>query len=287
MTPPEVAGTSEQLEGILRPWRKEKLTVGFVPTMGALHRGHLSLVELAMEEADRVVVSIFVNPKQFGPGEDLESYPRTLDSDLDSLGKAGVHCVFLPSVSEIYPPGHSTTVRVAGLTENLCGRYREGHFDGVTTVCTILFDIVRPDLAVFGRKDAQQLAVIRRMVRDLRMGIRIVAGETVRGPDGLALSSRNSYLSEKERAQATVLYRALRKARKMVRGGESRTDRIVRETERVIREASLARLQYVQLVDPDTMEPLDSLHPHGLLAVAVYFGSTRLIDNVILETGDS
>ncbi len=287
MTPPVVAGTSEQLEGILRPWRKEKLTVGFVPTMGALHRGHLSLVELAMEEADRVVVSIFVNPAQFGPGEDLESYPRTVDSDLESLGKAGVHCVFLPSVSEIYPPGHSTTVRVAGLTENLCGGYRKGHFDGVATVCSILFGIIRPDLAVFGRKDAQQLAVIRRMVRDLRMGIRIVAGETVREPDGLALSSRNSYLSEEERAQAPVLYRALRKAREMARGGESRADRIVRETERVIREVPLAKLQYVQLVDPDTMEPLDSLHPHGLLAVAVYFGSTRLIDNVILETGDS
>lgn len=284
MTPLEVAGTFERLESVLRPWREERLTVGFVPTMGALHRGHLSLVELALVEADRVVVSIFVNPAQFGPGEDLENYPRPVENDLDSLRKAGVHCVFLPPVSEIYPPGHSTSVSVSGLTENLCGRYREGHFRGVATVCSILFGMVRPDLAVFGRKDAQQLAVVRRMVRDLRMGIRILAGETVREPDGLALSSRNSYLTEEERAQAPVLYRALRQARESVREGEFRADRIVRETERTIREAPLADIQYVQLVDPDTMEPLDSLHPHGLLAVAVYFGRTRLIDNIILET---
>lgn len=287
MTPLEVARTSERLQTVLRPWREEKLTLGFVPTMGALHRGHLSLVELAMEKSDRVVVSIFVNPSQFAPGEDLESYPRTVDSDLDSLGKAGAHCVFLPPVSEIYPPGHSTTVRVSGLAESLCGMYRTGHFDGVTTVCSILFGIVRPDLAVFGRKDAQQLAVVRRMVRDLRMGIRILAGETVREPDGLALSSRNSYLTEEERSQAAVLHKALRKAREMVREGESGADRIISGTERVIREAHLAEIQYVKLVDPDTMEPLDSLHPHGLLAVAVYFGRTRLIDNIILETGGS
>ncbi|MBN2608030.1 MAG: pantoate--beta-alanine ligase [Candidatus Fermentibacteraceae bacterium] len=279
-----IAGTSQQVEELVRQWRESGLTVGFVPTMGALHRGHISLVELALAETDRVVVSIFVNPAQFGPGEDLDSYPRTVPEDIDSLDGAGAHCVFLPAVSEIYPPGHSTTVKVSGLPESLCGRFRKGHFEGVTTVCAILFGIVRPDAAVFGKKDAQQLAVIRRMVRDLRLGVRIVAGDTVREPDGLAMSSRNAYLGKEERIQAAVIHRALAEASAYVGSGGTGAEKIIETARSIIREAPLARIQYIELVDPETMEPIRSLNPHGLLAVAVYFGDTRLIDNVTLET---
>lgn len=279
--------TSAEMTEVSRQWREEGLTVCLVPTMGALHRGHTSLVELALSSADRTVVSIFVNPTQFGPGEDLEEYPRTLEQDLDRLRNAGAHCVFVPSAAEIYPEGYSTIIRVRGLTEHLCGKYRKGHFDGVTTVCAILFGIVRPHMAVFGMKDAQQLAVIRRMTADLRMDLRIIQGETVREPDGLAMSSRNSYLDAEERAQASVIFRALELARVAAENGEQNSGRITALVEDIIGRSPLARIQYVQVVDPGTMEPLERLDPHGLLAVAVYFGNTRLIDNTILKTPET
>lgn len=259
------------------------MRVGLVPTMGALHKGHLSLVSLALRESDRVVVSIFVNPSQFGPGEDFASYPSVFDEDLTKLEEAGIHCVFSPSVDEVYPDGFSTSVNVSGLTDTLCGKYRSEHFGGVATVCAILFNIVKPDIAVFGRKDAQQLAVIRRMTDDLRFEIEILAGEIIREHDGLAMSSRNSYLSPEERVQASVIFRGLSKAAELVSEGERVAERICNAVQAVIGKAPLATIQYLELVDPYTMKPNEKLTTPALLAVAVYFGHTRLIDNMILK----
>lgn len=264
-------------------WRAEGMRIGLVPTMGALHRGHISLVSLALGEADRVIVSIFVNPSQFGPGEDFASYPSVFDEDLMKLEEAGAHCVFSPSVDEIYPDGFSTSVNVSGLTETLCGKYRPGHFSGVATVCAVMLNIVRPDIAVFGRKDAQQLAVIRRMADDLRLGVEIHAGEIIREPDGLAMSSRNSYLNPEERKQASVIRSGLSRAAELVSEGERNAERICAAVREVIDEAPLATVQYLELVDPDSMKPVPKLTTPALLAVAVYFGHTRLIDNVILK----
>lgn len=259
------------------------MKVGLVPTMGALHQGHLSLVSLALGEADRVIVSIFVNPSQFGPGEDLSSYPSTVDEDLKKLEEAGAHCVFLPVVDEIYPEGFSTSIHVSGQTDTLCGRHRPGHFDGVATVCVVLFSIVQPDIAVFGRKDAQQLAVIRRVIGDLRLGVEIHAGDIVREPDGLAMSSRNSCLGTEERKQASVIYSGLSRAEELILEGERDAGRICSAVREVIAQAPLAILQYLELVDPCSMKPVSKLTTPALLAVAVYFGHTRLIDNVILK----
>ena len=272
-----------QVGKLVEQWRRARMKVGLVPTMGALHQGHLSLVSLALGEADRVIVSIFVNPSQFGRGEDLSSYPSNFDEDLKKLDEAGVHCVFFPSVDEIYPEGFSTSIHVSGLTDTLCGKYRPEHFDGVATVCSILMSIVRPDIAVFGRKDAQQLAVIRRMVDDLRLGVEIHAGDIIREPDGLAMSSRNSYLDPDERRQAPVIHSGLSRAAVLVSKGERDTERICGAVREAIAEASLATLQYLELVDPDSMKPVSKLTTPALLAVAVYFGHTRLIDNVILK----
>ncbi len=272
-----------QVGKLVERWRGAGMKVGFVPTMGALHQGHLSLVSLALGEADRVIVSIFVNPSQFDRGEDLSSYPSNFDEDLKKLDEAGAHCVFFPSVDEIYPEGFSTSIHVSGLTDTLCGRFRSGHFDGVATVCAILLSIVRPDIALFGRKDAQQLAVIRRMVDDLRLGVEIHAGDIVREPDGLAMSSRNSCLDPEERKQASVINSGLSRAAELVLEGERDAERICSAVREVIDKASLATLQYLELVDPDSMKPLSKLTTPALLAVAVYFGHTRLIDNLILE----
>ena len=278
-----VQRTADQVEKLVDKWRRAGMRIGFVPTMGALHQGHLSLVSLAMEKADKVIVSIFVNPSQFSPGEDLESYPGTFDEDVMKLKEAGAHSVFFPSVNEIYPDGFSTSVHVAGLTDTLCGKCRPEHFDGVATVCAVLFGIVRPDIAVFGRKDAQQLAVIRRMASDLRLGVSILAGEIVREPDGLAMSSRNSYLSTEVREQAAFIYRGLSRADEMVSQGENDAGRICDVVLNVIAKAPLATVQYLELVNLDTMKPVKKLNTPGLLAIAVYFGHTRLIDNVVLK----
>jgi pantoate--beta-alanine ligase len=283
MTDIDVVRSTEQLTALLDRWKQEHLTIGFVPTMGALHDGHLSLVTLALEHADRVVVSIFVNPRQFGQGEDLESYPRTFEDDLVKLEEAGAHLVFFPSSDDIYPAGFSTSVSVSGLTDTLCGRYRPEHFEGVATVCAVLFGIVKPDIAVFGRKDAQQLAVIRRMVDDLRFGIRIIAGEIVREPDGLAMSSRNAYLTKEERAQASFIYKGLSAASELVSRGETDAESICAAARNIIASASLGRIQYLELVDALSMKPLGKLSTPALLAIAVYFGRTRLIDNLILK----
>lgn len=257
--------------------------VGFVPTMGALHAGHLSLVRMCRRLSDYVVVSIFVNPTQFGPGEDLASYPRNLRKDCQLLAGEGVDVAFCPSVKTMYPAGACTWVEVSGLTDGLCGRFRPGHFRGVATVVAKLFNLVRPNVAVFGQKDAQQLAVIRRMNRDLGFGVKIVAAPTVREPDGLAMSSRNSYLSPEERRQASVLRRALLLARGLVRAGERNPNRIKAEMRKLIERESEARIQYIECFDADGFVALDRLRGRVLIALAVHLGRTRLIDNITLR----
>ncbi|MCD4847940.1 MAG: pantoate--beta-alanine ligase [Candidatus Aegiribacteria sp.] len=278
-----VLRTTEDVRKTVDEWRSSGKTIGFVPTMGALHSGHLSLVSRAFDYADSVIVSIFVNPIQFGPDEDFESYPRTIRDDLEKLEKAGANAVFYPDKDIIYPEGFSTSVHVSNLTDTLCGKQRPGHFNGVATVCAILFGIVQPDIAVFGRKDAQQLAVIKRMVLDLRFDIRIIGADIYRERDGLAMSSRNRYLRPIERTQATALFRGLSRAAELVCQGERDTALLCQTARRIIEESPLAVIQYMEIVDHDTMKPVERLDSPGLLAVAVYFGKTRLIDNIVLD----
>ena len=263
-------------------WGDQDLTVSLVPTMGALHAGHLSLLGPACE-ADRVVVSIFVNPAQFGPHEDLQRYPRPLEQDLSLLKERGVDAVFLPSVSEIYPEGYRTFVTVDDLSSRLCGVSRPGHFRGVATVVLKLFNIVRPHRAVFGQKDAQQTIILRRMVRDLNLDVELIVQPIVREPDGLALSSRNQYLNPEERKAATVLFRSLEFARQASLQGQSRTDELLRGVRDLIESEPLARLDYAELVSADDLSPLDKVTNHALLALAVFIGKTRLIDNTFLD----
>ena len=255
--------------------------VGLVPTMGALHEGHLSLVRVARARSRTVTMSIFVNPLQFGPGEDFDRYPRSEDDDLESAERAGVDVAFLPSVDEMYPDVRATTVHVGGITQRFEGAIRPGHFDGVATVVAKLLGIVRPDLAYFGRKDAQQLAVVRRMVEDLSIPTDIVGCDTVRESDGLAMSSRNRYLSADQRERATSLWRALQAGAAAVANGESATG--VEERMTKVLEAEADSVDYAALVNPDTFEPAGSGGP-GLLIVAARLGSTRLIDNLLVET---
>jgi len=256
--------------------------LALVPTMGALHEGHLSLVRLASSMADATVVSVFVNPTQFGPGEDYEQYPRDLERDADRAEAAGGDVLFAPSVESMYPPGFSTVVHVRDLTERLCGAYRPGHFDGVTTVVAKLLGIVRPHLAVFGRKDAQQASVIERMATDLHLDVEIVRGAIVREDDGLAMSSRNRYLSDDERAHALVLHRALEAAREQYARGERSPDAVLSEVRSRIGSERAVALQYVDAVDAKTLEPVEELRDGVMVAAAMFVGDTRLIDNVVL-----
>ncbi|HTO69918.1 MAG TPA: pantoate--beta-alanine ligase [Myxococcota bacterium] len=256
--------------------------IALVPTMGALHEGHLSLVRLAYRHADRVVVSIFVNPTQFGPAEDFARYPRDLAKDVEALRKVGVDVVFAPGVEEMYPGGDATWVEVERLTSGLCGRSRPGHFRGVTTVVARLFNAARPHLAVFGEKDYQQLAVIRRMARDLAFGIEVLGGPIVREPDGLAMSSRNVFLSPRARQQAAALPAALHEARALVRAGVRDATVLCHETRRRIEKEPLAEIDYVEIVDAESLEPQRELRAPAVLALAVRFEGTRLIDNTLL-----
>jgi len=257
--------------------------VGFVPTMGFLHQGHLSLVAAAQQDDCWTAVSIFVNPLQFGPSEDFERYPRDEARDLELLRQAGVDLVFAPAAAEMYPPNAVTRIHVARLTEHLCGPWRPGHFDGVATVVAKLFAIVAADRAYFGRKDAQQLAVIRRMARDLDLPVEIVGCETVREPDGLAMSSRNVYLSADERRRATALYRALCLGRDQLGAGERDVSRVVEAMRRVIDAASPTQIDYISVVDTEELQPVERVEGRVLIAVAVRFGGTRLIDNVEVD----
>jgi len=256
--------------------------VGFVPTMGYLHEGHLSLVRLSREQDATTVASIFVNPTQFGPTEDLSSYPRDLDRDLDLLEAEGVSLVLVPEDGEFYPPGYDTWVDVEALSTRLEGASRPGHFRGVTTVVSKLFHIMSPDRAYFGQKDAQQVVVIQRMVRDLSFGLEIVVGPTIREPDGLAMSSRNAYLSPEERAAAPVLRRALDAAEAAYAAGERNGETLRSVASDVLAQEPLADPVYVSVADIDTLEELDRVADSALVSMAVRFGTTRLIDNCIL-----
>lgn len=257
--------------------------VGFVPTMGYLHAGHISLVELAKKDCATIVVSIFVNPTQFGPKEDLSAYPRDIPGDLKKLKDAGVNLVWLPTPEIVYPEGFNTWVTVEGMSEPLEGAVRLGHFRGVSTVVAKLFNAVRPEKAYFGQKDAQQVAVIKQMTRDLNFPIEIVVGPTIRESDGLAMSSRNSYLNPMEREAATVLYRALSAAQTAYSAGE-RSGEILRTTiHQVIEAEPLAKLQYVSCADRETLRELDRIANGALLSMAVFIGNTRLIDNIVLH----
>jgi pantoate--beta-alanine ligase len=262
--------------------RGEGRILGLVPTMGALHEGHLSLVRAARAACDVVVVSIFVNPTQFGPKEDFSKYPRTFDEDCALLEREGVDLIFAPTVEEMYPAGTSTFVLVEGVSDRLDGASRPGHFRGVTTVVSKLFHIVGPHKAFFGQKDAAQVAVLRKMVQDLNFLLQLVVCPIVRESDGLALSSRNRYLSEKERGQALVLHRALRKVEEMAASGERSSAKLIQAARLVFAEEPDVRVDYIAVVDPDTLEDVSDVRGGALVAVAAFVGATRLIDNVVL-----
>lgn len=276
MLPLPVARTVADLRLTVAGWRREGLAVGFVPTMGALHEGHVSLVRLALSRTDRVVASVFVNPTQFGPNEDLAAYPRDEAGDAARLAYAGCHLLFAPAVAEMYPPGAATVVTVSGVSEPLDGQARPGHFAGVATVVAKLLNQVRPDVAVFGEKDYQQLAVIRRMVRDLAMPVEVLGGPLVRDADGLALSSRNTYLSAAERARALSLHRALRRMRAVAAETDD-VDVILTEGRACL---DVDRLDYLEVCDGDDLRPLTRLRPSARAFVAGLVGRTRLIDNL-------
>lgn len=275
----EIVETIQQVRNQVAAWRREGLTVGLVPTMGFLHEGHQSLIRKAASDNDRVVVSVFVNPTQFGAGEDLESYPRDIEHDKKACEDAGASLVFHPSVDEMYYPNRSTTIHMADISEELCGKSRPIHFDGVCLVVNKLFNIVQPNRAYFGQKDAQQLLVVRRMVRDLNINVEVVGCPIIREEDGLAKSSRNTYLNEEERKAATVLYRALQAGKHLCEAGE-RNVSVVRATiAEVLAEEPLADPEYIEIVSTDTVKPVDCIEGEVLCALAVRIGKTRLIDN--------
>ena len=279
-----VAKTIAEVRAQVAAWKKEGLTVGLVPTMGYLHEGHASLVDKAVSLCDRVVASDFVNPTQFGPGEDLEAYPRDFDHDCALLEEHGCAMLFYPSVEEMYASGAATFVEIqSDMPKQLCGQTRPTHFRGVCTVVSKLFNIVTPDKAFFGQKDAQQLAIIRRMVRDLSYGIEIVGCPIVRETDGLAKSSRNTYLNPEERKAALVLSKAVFLGQELVQKGERDAAKIVGAMKDLIQAEPLARIDYVSAVDGVTMETIEQIQGTVLVAMAVYIGKTRLIDNFIVE----
>ncbi len=275
--------TIEEMKALSRTFRKEGRTISFVPTMGSLHRGHIELIRRAGEIADVVVVSIFVNPSQFGPGEDYRSYPRDMERDLSICREEGVDVVFAPSVDEMYPQGFSTHVTVEGLSERLCGASRPGHFRGVTTVVAKLFNIVMPHKAVFGLKDYQQQLVVEKMVRELNMDVEIVTVETVRDADGLALSSRNEYLTPEERKLARLIPESLKRARELVAQGVSETSHIIEEMKKIMDRKPGIVVDYIRICHPLTLEDMDRVEGEVLCAIAVRIGRARLIDNLLIK----
>lgn len=278
----KVVKTIKEMKEIVKEWKKQGLSVGFVPTMGYLHEGHRSLIKLAREN-DKIVVSIFVNPIQFGPREDLELYPRDFERDCQICSEDEVDVIFYPEVSEMYDKGFSTFVDVDGLTEELCGRSRPGHFRGVCTVVNKLFHIVKPDRAYFGQKDAQQLAVIKRMVRDLAMDIEVIGAPIIREEDGLAMSSRNKYLNNDERKAALILSETIKLGEDLVKRGEKDAGVIVDAMMNNIARTPLAKIDYVKIVNADSMKIVSAIDQPILAAIAVTIGTTRLIDNFIYD----
>jgi len=284
----ETIRTIAWMKEAARQARAESRIIGFVPTMGALHAGHTALVQRAKQECAPVVASIFVNPKQFGPNEDFAKYPRTLEPDSEKFSAAGVDTLFLPDVADIYPPGFRTYVTVEGLSDRLEGRSRPGHFRGVATVVIKLLEIVQPHYAYFGRKDAQQVRIISQMARDLNLDTEIVVCPIVREPDGLALSSRNAYLSAEERRAATILHRALAAAKAELAAGARDALQLQSTIHRVLEAEPLAAVDYVLIVDADTFEPVTRIGRPAYALLAVFVGKTRLIDNLYIEpVGDS
>lgn len=262
--------------------RKSK-KISYVPTMGALHQGHLSLVKMAVRLGDLVVASIFVNPAQFGPKEDFKKYPRDLKKDKELLQKAGCDLIFAPSIKDIYPEGYLTYMEVEELSQKLEGASRPGHFKGVCTIVAKLFNLVQPDFAIFGQKDAQQAIIIKKMTEDLNFPVRIIVSPTVREKDGLACSSRNSYLYPEERTQAKVLYQALKLGEKLIKAGEKSPKKIVNKMRELIYKEKLARIDYIALIDTEKLESVKIIKGEILLSLAVKFGKTRLIDNLKLK----
>ena len=282
----EIIRTIEWMKQIAHDARAKEHVLGLIPTMGALHEGHVSLVRAAKQDCSPVVASIFVNPMQFGPGEDLQKYPRTFERDAAALENLGVNYLFAPEASEMYPNGFRTSVSVEGLSDRLEGRSRPGHFRGVTTVVLKLFEIVQPQRAYFGRKDAQQLRIIRQMAADLNLDTQIITCPIVREPDGLAMSSRNAYLQGDARRAATVLYRALVSAKKEIEAGQIEAARLVEIMRQVFEKEPNAALDYAEIVDADTLEPVLRLRKTCLALVAAFVGKTRLIDNALIEDCD-
>ena len=278
----QIATTINDVRTQVKTWKKEGCSVGFVPTMGYLHEGHGSLISRARKENDKVVVSIFVNPMQFGPGEDLESYPRDMEKDSAYCESLGADLIFHPEPEEMYTDGFCSYVDMSVLTEELCGLSRPVHFRGVCTVVNKLFNIVQPDRAYFGQKDAQQLAIIKHMVQDLNMDLEIIGCPIVREEDGLAKSSRYTYLSEDERQAALVLSKAVKLGQELVAAGETDAKKIVSEMSELIEKEPLARIDYVKAVDGLTMQQIDTVKTPMLVALAVYIGKTRLIDNFMI-----
>ncbi|MCD6107505.1 MAG: pantoate--beta-alanine ligase [Caldisericaceae bacterium] len=277
----EIIRTVEGMKEFSQKIKESGKPIGFVPTMGYLHEGHLSLVRKAKEENDTVVTSIFVNPTQFAPTEDLDQYPRDEKGDSAKLKKEGVAAIFIPTIKEIYPTEYQTYVEVTELTKNLCGRSRPTHFRGVTTIVLKLFKIVNPDRAYFGKKDYQQFRVIEKMCRDLNFDVKIVSCPIVREKDGIAMSSRNKYLTEKERRDAIILYQALEKGKEIILNGERNSNKIIQEMTNMIRsKKTLKKIDYVSIVDLHTLKNLHYVDRNILIAVAAYFGKVRLIDNI-------
>lgn len=279
----EVFTTVKEMKAYVRAVKQRRETICLVPTMGYLHKGHTDLMRLGRGLANHLVISIFVNPTQFGPREDLAKYPRDFERDSRLAEEVGVECIFYPEAPEMYPPGYATYVNVEEITETLCGLSRPTHFRGVTTVVAKLFNIVEPDVSVFGEKDYQQLTVIRKMVKDLDMNVRVVSHPTVREDDGLAMSSRNRYLSPSQRKNALVLIGSLRRARELVMGGERDAAKIQAMAVEMISSTPECAVDYVEIVDPDTLCPVDRIDDRAVMVLAVKVGSTRLIDNVELK----
>jgi pantoate--beta-alanine ligase len=279
----KICATIPETRAARHEFRISGKRLGLVPTMGALHEGHLSLVRAAQAQCDAVAVSIFVNPTQFGPTEDLSKYPRQFDRDCELLKKEGVEILFAPLVKEIYPTAEITWVQVEGLSEKLDGRTRSGHFRGVTTIVSKLFHILEPETAFFGQKDAAQVAIIRRMVHDLNFPIEIVACSIVREADGLAMSSRNAYLNREERLRAIVLQQSLQQTLQQFQEGERVAAKLISSAKEIFASAPRVVLDYFEIVDPDTLDPVERISRKTLVAVAAFVGSTRLLDNIVLE----
>jgi len=280
----EIIRTVKEMKEFSSQARRAGKTIAFVPTMGYFHEGHLNLMREGRRRGDILIISLFVNPTQFGPKEDFKSYPRDFERDRKMAEGVGVDIVFAPEASDMYPPDHQTIVRAEKVTQNLCGRSRPTHFQGVATVVLMLFEIVMPHVAIFGQKDYQQLATIQQMVKDLHMSVEVLGMPTVREADGLAMSSRNTYLLPDERKAALALYRSLQKAKELLQKGERKTEQILREMNGILRSEPLVKIDYVQICDAHTLEDVDRIEGDVVVALAAYLGKTRLIDNLVFPS---